>query len=99
MNTFNTFFIYILLNRKNRKKLSDFLGERGIATGHYYPCPLHLQKAFRSLGYKIGDLPVAENLSNRSLALPLFPELTNDQQQYIISCIQDFGRLNSKLSK
>ncbi|MFP3472639.1 DegT/DnrJ/EryC1/StrS family aminotransferase, partial [Micrococcus sp. SIMBA_144] len=78
----HVFHLYIIKS-KNRKKLSDFLSERGIATGHYYPCPLHLQKAFRSLGYKIGDLPVAENLANCSLALPLFPELTNNQQQYI----------------
>jgi dTDP-4-amino-4,6-dideoxygalactose transaminase len=94
----HVFHLYIIQS-KNSKKISDFLLERGIATGHYYPCPLHLQKAFRSLGYKNGDLPVAENLANHSLALPLFPELTNNQQQYIISCIQDFGRLNSRLSK
>lgn len=79
-----------IIQSKRREELANYLQNLGIGTGHYYPCPLHLQKAFKYLGYSKGDLPVAENLCETALALPLYPELKNEQQQYVVSSIIDF---------
>jgi len=73
-----------------RDKLQKFLKEKGIQTGIYYPLPLHLQKCFSYLGYKKGSFPVAEQASATSLALPIYPELTNRERAYIISSIRQF---------
>jgi len=77
-----------------RVALSQYLNEHGIATGTYYPVPLHLQKVYQmgkyKLGYTVGDLPQSEWLSERTMALPLFPEMTEEQQDYIISTIKEF---------
>jgi dTDP-4-amino-4,6-dideoxygalactose transaminase len=78
----------ILTERK--EELGEFLKERGIGTGAFYPVPLHLQKAFSGLGYKKGDLPVVEMLSSQSICLPIFPELTNEEVEAVILAIRDF---------
>lgn len=83
-------YIIELASAEVREKLALFLQSVGVATGRYYPCPLHLQKAYASLGYKRGDLPVAEAAAEKTLALPLYPELTLDQQHYITSHIIKF---------
>jgi len=75
-----------------RAELSDYLRKNGIATGHYYPVPLHLQEAFSHLQYKIGDLPVAEKLCRRAESLPLYPEMTIEQQNYVISSVKEYLR-------
>jgi UDP-2-acetamido-2-deoxy-ribo-hexuluronate aminotransferase len=75
----------------DRDKLSAYLNDRGIATGIYYPVPLHLQKAFGYLNYKEGDFPVAENAAKSILALPINPTLTVSDQEYIISAIKTFA--------
>jgi dTDP-4-amino-4,6-dideoxygalactose transaminase len=80
---------YVILTEK-KEELSKFLAERGIGTGAFYPVPLHLQKAFNELGYKKGDLPVAEMLSSQTVCLPIFPELTNEEIAAIIRAIKDF---------
>ncbi len=74
---------------ENREHFISKLKSYGISTGVYYPVPLHLQKVFTSLGYSRGDLPVSEYLSQRTVALPIFPELTEEEQDHIISCIID----------
>lgn len=63
------------------------LKQCGISTGIYYPVPLHLQNAYVNLGYKKGDLPIAEYLSHRTFAIPVYPELTKQQIQYILDTI------------
>lgn len=73
-----------------RDLLSKFLAQKNIATGVYYPVPLHLQKALKQLGYKKGDFPVVETMSRDMLCLPIFPELTQKQQDYIIESIKAF---------
>ena len=64
------------------------LKEKGIATGVYYPVPLHLQKVYKDLGYKEGDMPVSEYLSHRTFAIPVYPELTEQEINYIVESIK-----------
>lgn len=86
---FHTYHQYVI-RAKDRDKLKEFLSERGVNTAIYYPMPLHLQKCFSYLGYREGDFPVAEKASREVLALPIYPELTADQQDYIASSITEF---------
>ena len=85
------YHLYILQS-EDREGLVAYLQEKGIATGVYYPVPLHLQKAFAELGYQEGDLPVSEYLSQRTFAIPVYPELTDEQVDYIITAVQDYGK-------
>ena len=84
----HVYHMYILQS-ENRSKILEKLKERGVATGVYYPVPLHLQKVYKNLGYKEGDMPVAEYLSNRTFAIPVYPELTEEQIKYIIDSIKN----------
>lgn len=73
-----------------RDQLRAFLAARGIQTGVYYPSPLHLQKAYAILGHKPGDFPEAERASREVLSLPVHPELTAEQQEYVCRTIVEF---------
>lgn len=86
----HVYHLYILQS-ENRTELLNYLKEKGIATGVYYPVPLHLQKAYKDLGYKEGDLPNAENLSHRTFAIPMFAELTDEEKEYIVDILKKFG--------
>ncbi|MBS6501539.1 MAG: DegT/DnrJ/EryC1/StrS family aminotransferase [Clostridium sp.] len=83
----HVYHMYILQS-ENREEVLAKLKEAGIATGVYYPVPLHLQKVYKNLGYKEGDMPVSEYLSHRTFAIPVYPELTKEQIDYIISKIK-----------
>lgn len=83
----HVYHMYILQS-ENREEVLAKLKEAGIATGVYYPVPLHLQKVYKDLGYKEGDMPVSEYLSHRTFAIPVYPELTKEQIDYIISKIR-----------
>ena len=83
----HVYHMYILQS-ENREEVIEKLKEAGIATGVYYPVPLHLQKVYKNLGYKEGDMPVAEYLSHRTFAIPVYPELNEEQVKYIISKIK-----------
>ena len=65
------------------------LERRGIQTGLHYPIPLHLQKAYKHLGYREGDFPVAERIGRECMTLPLFPEMTSQQQAAVIDGVGD----------
>ncbi len=75
---------------RDRDKLRAFLGERGVGSEIYYPIPLHLQKCFSYLGYAQGDLPEAERAALDVLALPMFAELEEDEQRYVVESIAQF---------
>ena len=77
-----------VLQSEDREAILNKLKEKGVATGVYYPVPLHLQKVYADLGYKEGDMPVAEYLSHRTFAIPVYPELTEEQVNYIVDAIK-----------
>ncbi|MBN1492787.1 MAG: DegT/DnrJ/EryC1/StrS family aminotransferase, partial [Candidatus Omnitrophica bacterium] len=83
-----------LLGKKASSKLRDDLCEHlrknGIGSMVYYPVPLHIQKCFTYLGYKKGDYPISETCAQHVFSLPIFPELTDDEQTYIIDRIAGF---------
>ena len=85
------FYVYAVRTRQ-RDRLRSYLAERGVDTDVYYPVPLHLQPCFAPLGYRQGDFPDAEQAAAESLALPMFPELTEAQQVYVVEQIANFYR-------
>jgi dTDP-4-amino-4,6-dideoxygalactose transaminase len=73
-----------------REELREFLTARKIGTEVYYPIPLHQQPCFVYLGYREGDFPEAERAAKEVLALPMFPELTEEEQRWVVKSIADF---------
>jgi dTDP-4-amino-4,6-dideoxygalactose transaminase len=85
----SVYHLYVIL-LDDRDGLEKFLDSKGISTGLHYPLPLHLQKAYQHLGYKKGDFPVTEHIAERLLSLPMFPELTRKQIEYVVESIKEF---------
>jgi dTDP-4-amino-4,6-dideoxygalactose transaminase len=79
-----------VIRHANRDGLQKHLNENNIGTAIYYPIPLHLQECFADLGYKPGDLPVAETAAREVLALPIYPELPDGAQEHVARCIRSF---------
>jgi dTDP-4-amino-4,6-dideoxygalactose transaminase len=88
-HVFNQYTIRV----SSRDELKTGLQKRGIGTEIYYPVPMHTQDCFRRLGYRAGDFPESEAAAAQSLALPIFPELTDEQAAYIVDCIREFFSL------
>lgn len=81
---------------EERDDLQNFLKDKGVATGLHYPVPLHLQAAYRSLGYGEGAFPAAERCAKKILSLPLFPEITDSQIRYVCNHVKTYyGRKGS----
>lgn len=81
-----------VVRHPRRDELRAFLEQRGVGVALHYPVPLHLQKCYASLGYRAGDLPVAEAAGRECLSLPIYPELTDAQQDYVVAQIREFFR-------
>jgi dTDP-4-amino-4,6-dideoxygalactose transaminase len=81
---------FVISVKEKRDDLRKFLSDAGIGTEVYYPVPLHLQGCFSDLGYKKGDFPAAEHAALHTLALPIYPELSDDQMAYVVEKIKAF---------
>ncbi len=86
----NHIFHQYTIRTKFRDKLQKYLREKGIPTMIYYPLPLHLQPAFKYLGYKKGNFPEAEKVSKEVISLPIYPELKKSEVKKIVKIIKDF---------
>ena len=84
------FHQYVIRVPRHRDRLAAHLKELGIGTKVYYPIPLHLQPCFEYLKYHEGSFPESESAAQETLALPMYPELTNEQQQYVVEAIASF---------
>jgi len=85
----SVYHLYVVRHAK-RDALREFLTKRGVGSALHYPLPCHLQKCFAHLGHKTGDFPVAEQAARECLSLPIYPELTNAQQDAVAAAIKDF---------
>lgn len=77
-------------SNKLRDNLKDYLTKQGVNVGLHYPIPLHMQECFKELGYKKGDFPNSERIAEAGLSLPMFPEMTDEQNNYVITKIKEF---------
>jgi len=73
----------------HRDEIENYLNEKGIGAGVYYPTPLHRQPSLDSLDYSEGDLPAAEEAADRVLSLPVHPTITDDEQNYVVDTLMD----------
>ncbi len=88
-HNYHIYHQYTLIT-KDRDGLKDFLKSREIGIDTYYPLPLHLQDCYKELGYQRGDLPVSESLSDKVISLPIFPELTDDEQDFVVESLKEY---------
>lgn len=89
--SFNVYHQYVI-HSDLRNELMDYLKENGISTIIHYPIPPHMQKAYEYLGYKKGDLPIAERYANEVLSLPMYNGMTREEQSYVIEKLNGFKR-------
>jgi len=73
-----------------RDKIKAFLASKGVESGVHYPIPLHLQPAYKDLGFHKGRFPVSEQLAREILSIPIYPELTEEQRKYVVDHIKQF---------
>jgi dTDP-4-amino-4,6-dideoxygalactose transaminase len=88
-DVYHVYHLFVTLTN-HRTDLQKYLSDNGVATSIHYPIPLHLQSASQSLGYKKGDFPVSESVAGQCLALPLFAEMSDEQQQYVVEQVKSF---------
>ena len=85
------FHQYVIRIPQKRDEVMQHLAKHGVGSKVYYPVPLHLQSCFAYLGYRNGDFPEAERAAQETLALPCFPEITEEQQRYVVEVLTKFG--------
>jgi dTDP-4-amino-4,6-dideoxygalactose transaminase len=76
-----------VIQTDDRDALRDHLTQRGIETGLHYPIPLHQQEAYASLGYRTGDFPVTEKVTQRIVSLPMYPDMSLEAADYVSDAI------------
>jgi dTDP-4-amino-4,6-dideoxygalactose transaminase len=86
----HVYHLYVVQSER-RDELREWLEAKDVATGIHYPVPIHLQPAYAHLGYSEGDFPVTEAYARRTLSLPMFPELTKEQIEYVVEAIHQFN--------
>jgi dTDP-4-amino-4,6-dideoxygalactose transaminase len=80
--------LFVVLHPE-RDRIRAALEERGIQTGLHYPVPVHLQPAYRHLGHRAGDFPVAERVGRECFTLPLYSEMTEDQHDWVVEALTE----------
>lgn len=90
---FRHVFNQFVIHTTERDALKHYLAIRDVGTEVYYPVPLHLQECFKYLGYRAGELPASERAAQTTLALPVYPELTIEQRQYVVDAIAGYFKL------
>lgn len=75
---------------KRRAELEKFLNDKGIGTNKHYPIPIHLQECYKDLGFKKGDFPIAEEISETELSIPMYYGMTGEEVRYVINCMNEF---------
>src|SRR5688572_12042160 len=93
INTGRHIFNQYVVRAKQRDELQQYLREHSIETETYYPVPMHMQECFLYLGYSAGDFPESERAARETLALPIYPELSSSQREYVVETIDKFYRL------
>jgi len=81
-----------LQNENDRNDFMKYLSENNIGCGLHYPIPIHLQEAYSNLRYKIGDLPITEDAAKTLVSLPMYPEMTDEMVDYVISTIENWQK-------
>ena len=82
-----------VIRMKERDNLSKYLNSKKISTSIHYPIPIHLQKAYSDLNYKKGNFPITEKYADEIISLPVFPELKQEEIEYVVSNVKEFGRI------
>ncbi len=85
----HVYHLYVIQVRE-RDKFQNFLSEHGIGTMIHYPVPVHLQESYKNLGYQQKDFPVAEHLARKIISLPIYPELTEDEVNYVCDIVNNY---------
>ncbi len=88
-NNHHIYYTYVI-QAPRRDELQSWLKDRGIATGIHFPVPLHLQNSMSYLGYKAGDLPITEDVVQKVLSLPMYPEMTDEQIETVAGSVKEF---------
>ncbi len=84
------FHQYVIRAPQQSDEVINHLSRHGVGSKVYYPVPLHLQECFAYLGYRNGEFPEAERAAKQTLALPCFPEITEEQQRYVVDVLAKF---------
>jgi dTDP-4-amino-4,6-dideoxygalactose transaminase len=95
-DTYAIYHLYII-QTEHRDELLKHLVNHGVGSGIYYPVPLHRQEVYRTLGYEPGSLPVAEQAALGTMALPLYPEMSEDDQAYVIAVVRQFFEMRGEI--
>ena len=83
------FYVYVI-KTKDAAGFREYMKSKDVGTGVYFPVALHLQDVFKELGYKKGDFPIAEELAEQGVAIPMFPELTDDERKTVIEAVNSY---------